>query len=78
MAQLHSGKYEDERVRFVVTFHTQQTSCIRDRNGKILEGDPDDIRAVYSVWVFSHSADVDDEIGWKIVEMATVMDQSTW
>lgn len=53
----------------VCQFMTQQINCIRNREGDVVEGAPDDIRAYFYVMAFQR--DYDDEaheLVWKVVD----------
>ncbi|KAJ8605429.1 hypothetical protein CTAYLR_003302 [Chrysophaeum taylorii] len=52
---------------FVVQFMTQQINCIRNREGDVIEGAPDDIRAYFYVMAFQRHL-VQDHLTWKIID----------
>eukprot|EP00698_Gefionella_okellyi_P023111 TRINITY_DN778_c0_g1_i10.p2 TRINITY_DN778_c0_g1~~TRINITY_DN778_c0_g1_i10.p2 ORF type:complete len:417 (+),score=104.37 TRINITY_DN778_c0_g1_i10:6435-7685(+) len=77
--EMHNGKLDNDRPLFIVTFTMQQSVCIRNVKGEIVEGNVDNIRSQTCAWIFSfaHST-VDEPGGWKVFDMATIQDQSTW
>eukprot|EP00178_Gracilaria_changii_P023447 TRINITY_DN70941_c0_g1_i1.p1 TRINITY_DN70941_c0_g1~~TRINITY_DN70941_c0_g1_i1.p1 ORF type:complete len:385 (+),score=68.20 TRINITY_DN70941_c0_g1_i1:367-1521(+) len=58
--ELTAGKLLEDSPVLIVTFNTQQINCLRDRAGNILEGQEDDIRAVYYAWAFVKEAEYED------------------
>jgi len=48
--ELVTGRFLDEEPVLIVQFTTQQIHCLRDLHGEVIEGAPDNIRAVYYVW----------------------------
>lgn len=67
-----AAKAEDLQSPIVVIqFMAQQINCIKNREGEIVEGAEDEVRAVYYALAFQR--DYDEETGklqWKIIEMA--------
>ena len=63
---------EDKQAPLIVLqFTAQQINCIKNREGDIVEGAEDDVRATFYALAFQR--DYDEEQGllrWKIVEMA--------
>ena len=48
---------------------TQQVNCIRNREGDVVEGAPDDIRAYFYVMAFQRDYDAEShELVWKVVD----------
>lgn len=71
-----AAKAEDKQAPLLVLqFMAQQINCIKNREGEIVEGAEDEVRAVFYALAFQR--DYDDEAGvlqWKIVEMAMLGD----
>ncbi|KAI0567067.1 Tim44-like protein [Gracilaria domingensis] len=58
--ELTAGKLLEDSPVLIVTFNTQQINCLRDRGGNVVEGQEDDIRAVYYAWAFVKEAEYED------------------
>ena len=60
----------------VVRFAAQQVNCVKDREGKVVEGAEDDIRAVYYAFAMQRDYDVGSEsiseATWRVVELAVI------
>ncbi len=70
-----TAKLLDDTPVIVLTFTTQQTSCLRDSNGKVVDGSDDAIENVNYVMAlakqeFDPSAINDPTKGWKLLEIA--------
>lgn len=67
-----AAKAEDKQAPIIVVqCMAQQINCIKNREGEIVEGAEDEVRAVYYALAFRR--DYDEEKGvlqWKIIEMA--------
>ena len=46
--QLLDGRITDQGPAIIISFHTQQTVCVRNRDKQVIEGDP-----VRSLWAVS-------------------------
>ena len=54
---------------FVVQFMTQQINCVRSRDGVVVEGSPDDIRAYFYAMAFQRHYDPNaNALIWKIID----------
>jgi predicted lipid-binding transport protein (Tim44 family) len=49
-----------------VDFDVEQTSIVRDKDGKVIEGDADKITEVHDVWTFARDTRADDP-NWELV-----------
>lgn len=58
--ELTAGRLLEDSPVLIVSFNTQQINCLRDRAGNVLEGQEDDIRAVYYAWAFVKEAEYED------------------
>lgn len=55
---------------FVVQCMTQQINCVRNREGDVVEGSPDDIRAYFYVFAFRRDYDPKSStLAWKIIDL---------
>jgi len=83
----------NEEPTAVVQFMTQQVNCMRDSSGRVVEGAPDDIRAVYYVFALQQrepeDATPDEATGeyidtrpsverWVVTELAIRGAMETW
>jgi len=69
--QLAGARVLDNGPTLVITFNAQQIHCIKDKDGGIVDGGPDDIRSVYYTWAFQLDQDAYD-LNWQLVEMQTM------
>ncbi|KAK4529901.1 hypothetical protein CCYA_CCYA02G0758 [Cyanidiococcus yangmingshanensis] len=79
--ELVTGRFLDEEPVLIVQFTTQQIHCLRNQQGEVIEGAPDDIRAVYYVWALcraapletdpesSHDSEKPNAPNWHLMEM---------
>lgn len=65
-AKLSSAALEGTRARLTVTFRSQLTSCTKNADGVVVEGDPVTIREVNDVWTFERDVKSRDP-NWKLV-----------
>jgi len=68
---------------FFFSFHTQQVNCLRDKNGEVVEGAVDDIRAVFYLMAVTRHPELDKvkaklEYPWQISEIAIIGNQKTF
>jgi len=66
--QLTGARVLDNGPTLVVQFNAQQIHCIRDKEGVIVDGAEDDVRAVFYTWAFQLDQDAYD-LNWQLVEM---------
>ena len=53
----------------VVQFMAQQINCIRNKEGDVIEGAPDDIRAYYYVMAFQRDYDEKESaLIWRVID----------
>ena len=60
----------DEGLVMIFSFHAQQTKCVRDRTGKIVEGGEDNIEQ--SIYIFAMRRDpnvFDPLLAWQVLEI---------
>lgn len=58
--ELTAAKLLEDSPVLIVTFNAQQINCLRDRAGQVVEGQEDDIRAVYYAWAFAKEVEYED------------------
>lgn len=64
------AKRMDEGPVLIFSFHAQQTKCVRDPTGKIVEGAEDNI--VQSIYIFAMRRDTnifDPLLAWQVLEI---------
>ncbi|PXF46664.1 Mitochondrial import inner membrane translocase subunit TIM44-2 [Gracilariopsis chorda] len=58
--ELTAAKLLEDSPVLIVTFNAQQINCLRNREGQVVEGQEDDIRAVYYAWAFAKEVEYED------------------
>ena len=68
---LAMGKMMEQGPVLVITFTTQQVLCVRDSQGKILEGDPEKVLRVSYVWVMCRDVtEIDPRAAWRLLDLS--------
>ncbi len=57
-------------LNVTVDFIAEVITCIRDKDKKIVSGDPEKIKKIYDTWVFSRDTSSNDP-NWKLVNTLT-------
>jgi len=65
-AKLSTATLDGSRARLTVNFRSQLTSCTKNADGVVVEGDPVTIREVNDVWTFERDLKSRDP-NWKLV-----------
>lgn len=65
-AELSGASLEGRRARLTVRFTSELTSCVKNREGVVVEGDPVTIRRVTDVWTFERDVKASDP-NWRLV-----------
>jgi len=65
-AALSAATLEAKRARLTVSFTSELTSCVKNRDGVVVEGDPVTIRKVNDVWTFERDLKASDP-NWRLV-----------
>lgn len=66
---LNSRLIDDEPI-LVLGFCVQQINCVRDKEGNVVEGAPDDIQTVHYAWAMAqNTTEQTDRPRWQIREM---------
>jgi mitochondrial import inner membrane translocase subunit TIM44 len=74
---LLTAKQLDDFPVLVISFHAQQTQCVRDFSGKLVDGDPDKVLHMFHVWALAKLPleeilpNARHTNGWKLIEMAS-------
>lgn len=65
-ATLTAAQIEDKRARLTVRFTSELTSCVKNREGIVVDGDPVTVRRVSDVWTFERDLKTADP-NWRLV-----------
>lgn len=65
-AELTGASLEGSRARLTVRFMSELTSCVKNRDGVVIEGDPVTIRQVTDIWTFERDVKNRDP-NWRLV-----------
>ena len=61
----------------VLTFNSQQVSCVKDREGKVIEGSDDKVMRITYVWALCRDqTELDPRAAWRLLDLsASVQEQ---
>jgi len=66
-AEIKNHEQKNNVLEVTVDFISEIISCNRDKNSKILTGDPEKVKKVYDTWRFSRNLNSNDP-NWVLVE----------
>lgn len=66
--EISRAKLHKNTVKMTVRFESEQVTVERDREGKIIAGDPSDVQNVHDEWVFERDV-TSKNPNWKIIEI---------
>ena len=66
-ADIKDHKKIDSILKVTVDFVSEVITCIRDKESKIISGDPEKIKKIYDTWVFSRDIKSNNP-NWQLVE----------
>ncbi len=69
-ANIKNHKKENSILKVTVDFVGEVITCIRDKNKKIVSGDPEKIKKIYDTWVFSRDTRSSNP-NWQLVDILT-------
>ena len=69
-AKIKEHKKIDKALQVTVDFVAEIITCIRDKEKKIISGDPDKIKKIYDTWVFSRDIRSKNP-NWQLVDTLT-------
>ncbi len=69
-ALIKEHKQMDKILNVTVDFIAEVITCIRDKDKKIISGDPEKIKKIYDTWVFSRDI-TSTNPNWKLVNILT-------
>ena len=69
-AEIKEHKKINNILKVTVDFVAEVITCIRDKEKKIIHGDPEKIKKIYDTWVFSRDTRSNNP-NWQLVETLT-------
>ena len=69
-ANIKNHKKENSILKVTVDFVGEVITCIRDKNKKIVSGDPEKIKKIYDTWVFCRDTRSSNP-NWQLVDILT-------
>ena len=69
-ATIKEHKKEDNFLKVTVGFVSEVITCIRDKEKKIISGDPEKIKKIYDTWIFSRDTRSNNP-NWQLIETLT-------
>ena len=69
-AEIKEHKKVDKILNVTVDFIAEVITCIKDKNQKIISGDPKRIKKIYDTWVFSRDITTANP-NWQLVDTLT-------
>ena len=69
-ATIKEYKKIDKLLQVTVDFVAEVITCIRDKEKKIISGDPEKVKKIYDTWVFSRNINSNNP-NWQLVNILT-------
>ncbi len=69
-ATIKEHKKIDKILNVSVDFVSEVITCIRDKDKKIISGDPEKIKKIYDTWVFSRNT-TSNNPNWQLIDILT-------
>ena len=69
-ATVKEHKQIDKILEVTVDFVAEIITCIRDKDKKIISGDPEKVKKIYDTWVFSRNINSKNP-NWQLIETLT-------
>ena len=69
-AKIKEHKKIDKALQVTVEFVAEIITCIRDKEKKIISGDPEKIKKIYDTWVFSRDIRSNNP-NWQLIDTLT-------
>ena len=69
-ANIKEHKYLGKILQVSVEFVAEVITCIRDKDKKIVSGNPEKIKKIYDTWVFSRDTSINNP-NWQLVDTLT-------
>ena len=68
---LHTGKMMEQGPVLVLTFNSQQVMCVKDREGKVVEGSEDKVMRITYVWALCRDqTELDPRAAWRLLDLS--------
>lgn len=69
---LYTGKILDQGPVLIILFNTQQIKCVKDMQGKVVEGSEDKVMRVANVWVLCRDqTELNPRAAWRLLELTS-------
>jgi len=69
-AKIKEHKRMNQILNVTVDFVSEVITCIKDKDKKVISGDPDKIKKIYDTWVFSRNI-TSNNPNWQLVDTLT-------
>ena len=69
-ADIKEHKNSDSILKVTVDFVAEVITCIKDKEKKIISGDPEKIKKIYDTWIFSRDTRSNNP-NWQLVDILT-------
>jgi len=69
-AEIKEHKKIDKILNVTVDFIAEVITCIKDKDKKIISGDPEKIKKIYDTWIFSRDTNSENP-NWQLVNILT-------
>ena len=69
-AAIKEHKQVDKMLEVTVDFVAEIITCIRDKDKKIISGDPEKVKKIYDTWVFSRNINSKNP-NWQLIDILT-------
>ena len=69
-AKIKEHKKIDKILNVTVDFVSEVITCIKDKDKKVISGDPEKIKKIYDTWVFSRDT-TSRNPNWQLVDTLT-------
>ena len=69
-AIIKEHKQIDKVLEVTVDFVAEIISCIRDKDKKVISGDPEKVKKIYDTWIFSRNINSKNP-NWQLIETLT-------
>ena len=69
-AVIKEHKQVDKMLEVTVDFVAEIITCIRDKDKKIISGDPEKVKKIYDTWIFSRNINSKNP-NWQLVDILT-------
>ena len=69
-ADIKEHKNIDSILKVIVDFVAEVITCIKDKEKKIISGDPEKIKKIYDTWIFSRDTRSNNP-NWQLVDILT-------